>query len=373
MPLKEITGNQQLDFQINRVLTYGELAANEKQIIEYTKGIKTLDQWHHAWKTIGEITEKDKEYLHSAYAYRMAEFFLKETHPEKHSLYLKSVEYFYKGFDELGYNYEIIEIPYQNTSLHSLRFKAIEEKGIIVVCGGYDSFIEEFVLAVKDLVDTGYTIVLFEGDGQGKTLKNGLPLIHDWERPTKAVLDYYDIKKCAMMGISWGGYLALRAAAYEKRIHKVIAYDVLDDGVEVMTNIFPSILRKLIRRELKRNNSRFVNFLVNLLIKKSIIADWSMMQGMYITKTETVFEFYQELKKHVLTQEICDNLECDILLLAGEKDHYVPKEQYFRLKEKIHNANNLKYRLFTEQEGGEQHCQVGNHKLAIDETMKFLM
>jgi pimeloyl-ACP methyl ester carboxylesterase len=370
---KVITGKKQLDFQINRILTYGELASNEKQILEYTKNIKTLDEWYRVWKNLGEISEVKKEYMHSAYAYRMAEFFLKETHPEKHSLYLKSVEYFYKGFDELGLKYEIIKIPYQNTSLHSLYFKAVEEKGIIVVCGGYDSFIEEFVLAVKDFVDDGYTIILFEGDGQGKTLKNGLPLIHNWERPTKAVLDYYDIKECAMIGISWGGYLALRAAAYEKRIRKVIAYDVLDDGVEVMTNIFPSILRKLLRREMRLNNARLVNFLVDFLRKKSIIADWGIMQGMYITKTKTAFEFYQELKKHVLTQEICDNLECDVLLLAGEKDHYIPKEQYFRLKEKIHNANSLKCRLFTVQEGGEQHCQIGNYKIAIDEMMKFIM
>ncbi|OGO77363.1 MAG: hypothetical protein A2Y23_10990 [Clostridiales bacterium GWB2_37_7] len=44
--------------------------------------------------------------------------------------------------------------------------------------------------------------------------------------------------KYALTGLSWGGNLALRAAAYEKRIRKATAYDIMDDKDEGMTNIF---------------------------------------------------------------------------------------------------------------------------------------
>lgn len=74
--------------------------------------------------------------------------------------------------------------------------------------------------------------MFFEDDGQGKTLKNGLALTHAWEEPTKCVLDYFHIGSCPMIGISWGGYFAMRAAAFEPRISAVAAYDVTDDGLE---------------------------------------------------------------------------------------------------------------------------------------------
>ena len=44
---------QQFNFQINRVLTYGEMAGHETEIIQATKGIKTLDDWFDAWVCLG--------------------------------------------------------------------------------------------------------------------------------------------------------------------------------------------------------------------------------------------------------------------------------------------------------------------------------
>jgi hypothetical protein len=45
---------------------------------------------------------------------------------------------------------------------------------------------------------------------------------------------------------------------------------------------------------------------------------------------------------------------------------------YDLLKDGIKNAISLRSRLFTQAEGGEQHCQIGNHQLAIDEIIKWL-
>ncbi len=52
-------------------------------------------------------------------------------------------------------------------------------------------------------------------------------MTHEWEKPVNTVLDYFKLNEVTLIGISLGGYLALRAAAYEKRIKKVIAYDVI--------------------------------------------------------------------------------------------------------------------------------------------------
>jgi len=62
----------------------------------------------------------------------------------------------------------------------------------------------------------------------------------------------------------------------------------------------------------------------------------------------------------------------DVLLLAGEADHYVPVAQFHRQRDALVHARSLSCRLFTAAEGGEQHCQVGNHRLAVDEIVRWL-
>lgn len=370
--IKDITGIQQFDFQINRVLTYGEAAADKEEVVGKAHNIKNLAQWFDVWVALGEKYEISAEYMRAAYAYRMAEFFLKEDHPKKNYMYEKSVKNFHKAFRQMRLNYEVHEIPYMGKEMHSIIFKNKNEKGTLLVCGGYDSFIEEFVLAITKFTQAGYTIILFEGDGQGKTLKNGLKFIANWERPTSCVLDYYGIKECIMIGISWGGYLALRAAAFEKRIEAVVAYDVLENGFDCMTNIFPGALKLLVRYSILKNKKIFLNIILGIIRKKSLLADWAMMQGMYITGTDNPYDFYKELQKHNLSQDICDRLNCHVLLLAGEKDHYIPKDQFYKLIVKINYAKSLSARLFTEAEAGEQHCQIGNHQLAIEEIFNWI-
>ena len=370
--IKDITGIQQLDFQINRVIAYGDSAGDAKKIIEKTRGIKDLTTWFQVWSDLGNYYRKTSQHLRTAYAYRMAEFFLNEDHPQKNHMYEESYKYFHLAFRQMGLNYTVHEISFMNTYMHSLCFKSENEKNIVLICGGYDSFIEEFVPAILDFANNGYTVILFEGGGQGKTLKNGLTFMAHWEKPTSCVLDYYKINSCTMVGISWGGYLAVRAAAFEPRIKAVVAFDVLENGFLCMTDMFPSIIKSMVRYFVLYEKKRISNRILQMLRRKSLIADWAMMQGMYITGTKTPYDFYRELLNHALPQEICDKLTCHVLLLAGEKDHYIPNDQFYRLSNKIKHAKSLSARMFTEAEGGEQHCQTGNYQLAVDEILNWM-
>ncbi|WMJ90343.1 alpha/beta hydrolase family protein [Anaerocolumna sp. MB42-C2] len=370
--IKNITGIQQLDFQINRVLTYGELAGDAEEIVAKTHSIKDLATWFEVWSALGNKYQNTTQYLRAAYAYRMAEFFLKENHPQKNLMYELSYKYFHLAFRQMKLNYTIHEIPYMNSYIHCLSFKCEKERSVLLICGGYDSFIEEFVPALIDFTNNGYTVILFEGGGQGKTLKNGLTFMAEWENPTSCVLDYFNIKSCNMIGISWGGYLAVRAAAFESRIRAVVAYDVLENGFLCLTSVFPRMIKYMVRFLVLHKKEKNANRMLNFLRKRSIIADWAMMQGMYITGTKTPYDFYRELLKHCLPQNVCDRLTCHVLLLAGEKDHYIPGNQFYRLANKIKHTKSLTTRIFTEAEGGEQHCQIGNHQLAVNEILNWL-
>lgn len=362
----------QFNFQANRVLTYGELAGNREMIKAQIAEVRTFDDWFTAWLNMAQCAEENECYLHAAYYYRMAEFFLKADDERKEKIYAKCIEDFYHGFDlELHMRYEKVEVPFEGKNLHCLKLSHSCPKGTVIVCGGYDSFIEEFVLQVHELVSQGYEIILFDGPGQGKCLREKLYFRFDFEKATSTVLDHFNIEECAMVGISWGGYFALRSAAYEKRISAVVAYDVMDNGLEVMTNVFPSLICKMIRLAYHCEWKRLINGLTAIIARKSVLADWALSQGMYITGTGSPFEFYQNLSYHNLAG-VTDLITQDVLLLAGEKDHYIPLNQFYRLKNSIHNANSLSYRLFTTAEGGEQHCQVGNHMLAVNTIIDWL-
>ena len=130
-------------------------------------------------------------------------------------------------------------------------------------------------------------------------------------------------------------------------------------------------MKRLVGGAIHQGRQRLVNKLVGFAMKKSLLAQWAFTQGMHITHTKTPFEFYCKLQLHTL-EPIAEKITQDVLLLAGEKDHYIPKEQFEKARAELINARSLKARMFTVEEGGEQHCQIGNHKLAIDEIVGWL-
>jgi len=146
---------------------------------------------------------------------------------------------------------------------------------------------------------------------------------------------------------------------------------VLYDGYDCMTNPFPFIMKIVFNILFSLKAKNLINGLIYRIMKKNLLVHWAIEHGQYITGTDTPFEFYAHLKKHTL-KGIEKNITCNVLLLAGEKDHYIPLRHYYILMKKIKNANTLTGRIFTQEEGGQEHCQIGNHTLAIDYIINWL-
>jgi len=360
---------KQFDFQINRILTYGDKACDINELKSASVKITDFNSWYLTWKQLGEIAESDNRSLHAAYYYRLAEFFLTQS-AEKQEMYKRSITNFHKII-LADSSLKIEYIPYENTSMKTFIFRSENAVGNLVVFGGYDSFIEEFYLPVKELFESRYNIYLFEGAGQGETLKKGLTFEPYWEKPMKAMLDFFNLDNVCVIGISWGGYLALRAAAFEKRITKVVAYDVLYDGFDCMTSPFPKAIKIFMRFLFQIKAKSIINAILNKVKRKKLIVNWAISHGQYITGEKTPYDFYVHLKKHTL-KDIMDKIKCDVLLLAGEKDHYIPNSHFYILKNGIINAKSVTGKMFTVAEGGAEHCQIGNHRLAIDYILNWL-
>ncbi|MGG3841094.1 hypothetical protein ABEV00_29305 [Paenibacillus thiaminolyticus] len=116
---------------------------------------------------------------------------------------------------------------------------------------------------------------------------------------------------------------------------------------------------------------RLINFLLRRAMKKHLILDWAISHGQYVTGTESPYHFYMDLKRHTL-QGITSQIECDVLLLAGERDHYIPNTHFHLLMNRLANANTLTGRMFTEEEGGAEYCQIGNHRIAMKAIVDWL-
>src|SRR5207247_685314 len=92
--------------------------------------------------------------------------------------------------------------------------------------------------------------------------------------------------------------------------------------------------------------------------RPSSVFDWCVTQGMHITGTKTPWDFLTRISQHSL-EGILHNVKQDILLTEGEQDHLFDIGWIHRVMKELVCARSVTARIFTEREGGEQHCQVG--------------
>lgn len=266
-----------------------------------------------------------------------------------------------------GENLELFEIPYEGHKLPAIRLKAEEEKGVVLLHGGFDSFIEELYLWLRQFPAAGYTIILFEGPGQGRPLHEGLKMTHEWEKPVAAVLDFFELEGVTLIGVSLGGYLALRAAAYEPRIQHVVAWDIIWDTLRGFNRDKPESFFQLILS----GERDAVNAMAAQAREQNDMVEWMFTHGMHVTGAEAPFDHLYTFTKYQ-TKDLSPLIQQDVLLLAGENDHFVPVEFFELQKAALTSARSIRSRLFTAEEGGDQHCQVGRIDLATDEILDWL-
>jgi pimeloyl-ACP methyl ester carboxylesterase len=360
-----------MNFQVNRVLAHGDEACREEELWEIAPRIAKFDfgAWYREWHMLARKAESEERFMHAAYYHRTSEFYLPDSHPEKDASYQDFRRCFYRAVDKRLF--ESFEVPYEGKNLAAIRLRAKKEKGVVVIHGGYDSFMEEFYLQQRKLPAAGYTVILFEGPGQGRTLRDGLKMTADWEKPVSAILDFFNLDQVGLIGVSLGGYLALRAAAYEPRIQRVVAYDVVYDALECFVRNVPVAVRGVLLNMIRSGKKQEINSLIAETRKRDDLMDWAVSHGMYITGAETPFDYLQFFSKFT-TKELSPLIRQDVFLMAGENDHLVPLEMYSKQKEALINARSVRGRVFTAAEGADQHCQVGNIDLAFEVILNWL-
>ncbi|WP_414581172.1 alpha/beta hydrolase [Scytonema sp. PCC 10023] len=351
-----------LNFQFNRWVQWlGEASVLEDMQTVAPK-IKTYADLRREFLALSEQALDQDRPLPAAYYLRTAEFFVWADDPQKRPMRHRFIQMMRQCYGITGN--EQYQIPYQTGFLPAYRFTVQQSKATLVLFGGYDSYIEEFFPIAFFFVEAGYEVVIFEGPGQGGALEDaGLAMVPNWEEPVKIVLDYFGLNDVILMGISLGGGLVIRAAAFEPRVRYVIADDIFCDSFEVLLRSLSATLKAQVEQYLTEQAADPLNTLLNKLMPQSPILDWGIRQGMHIMGTTTPYEFLQAIQAYN-TIEISNRIRADVLLLAGSEDHYVPLHQLYRQAEALTNVR-LTTRVFTRAEQAQNHVHVGNLGLSL--------
>ncbi len=366
--------NVSMNFQMNRL--YG--CVGELEMLEEMRAvaprISTYTDWKREFVALAKRASKNGHLLRSGFYWRSAEFFMRVDDPDRkpaREKFLGAVRSVYGA--ELGERYAV---PYTDgkTSgfLPAYRFKPSRVKGTIVLFGGFDSYIEELTSVFVHLRDAGYDVIAFEGPGQGGALdESGLVMTAEWHKPVSAVLDHFALERVTLIGMSLGGCLVMRAAAFEPRVERVIAYDVLTSFQEVNLGQTRPGVRGVLKTLLWLRAATIVNWLIGRVAKTNPVVEWGIRQGMHVTGTNSAFEYLQSVARFE-TKDVSASISQDVLLLAGSEDHYVPIEQWYRQIAMLNKARSITARLFTRSERAQNHCQVGNFGLALRTIVNWL-
>ena len=375
--------DQTYHFQTLRALSdepYG--GSDTEEVLETVKHIRSGDAqgWYKAWSATAERTlalaERTQDpqsrggaFLRAHTYFRTAEFLLPPSDSKRIIATQKNMSAFYTGLATLGIKYEHMEAPYGKGYHLPMNYYPAEaqnrKKTLLVFHGGYDSTLEElYFVLVKDAHDHGYDVLTFDGPGQGLVLRQQkLPFTYEWEKPTGAVMDTFLAhharpQKMVLIGMSMGGYLAPRAAAFDSRFDGVVAYDVFFDLGAVGKRYVP----KMAFWMRDHGMTGLVDTLINWKASRAPGVRWALDNGMWTLGKEHPLDVIDEFQKYTLAG-VAQRIKCDVLILAGTEDHFVPVEQVKSFQDALTSARSVTTKVYDRESGGAEHCQLGAHTL----------
>jgi alpha-beta hydrolase superfamily lysophospholipase len=382
-------GDPTYNYQTIRAFSHIPFGGGEAgEILVATSDIREGDNesWFQAWVRLAkrvEETGRDKNdpisrgraLLRAHNYYRTAEFLLYPGDPRRVDTFRKSVKAFNDGLNALGVEHELIEVAYEEYSLKAVYYpgpEGLDHKPLIVACGGYDSTMEElYFIIVAAALERGYSVLTYEGPGQGSVLREqGLLFTHEWEKPNGAVIDEF-IKshkrpdKIILYGLSLGGYLAPRSAMYDRRIDGLVVNNMLYDMQEAAFDQVPGFVGFLYKHGLHGT----LNLIVKLKMKNSPGVRWGIKNTQWAMGAKEPVEAFDVFAKYNL-KDVAENVHCDVLILAAEKDHMISLKQLYDLQEKLVNARSVTVNIFPAGEGAQEHCEFGaitqSHEVIFD-------
>jgi pimeloyl-ACP methyl ester carboxylesterase len=367
--------NVSVNFQMNRWMNWmgAQSASALDEMRSVAPRIRTYPDFVREFLDLAKRSETEGQICKQAYYLRAAEFFMLPEAPEKAGVrehFVRLVRE-WNGISDAEYD----RVPYGPGMLPSYVLAPERDvtHGTMVVHGGFDSYIEEWFPALLTLRDAGFRVIAFDGPGQGGALEEyGLTMTEHWEKPVGAVLDHFGLEDVTLLGFSLGGGLAIRAAAFEPRIRRVIADDIMTDFLRVTLRQQGRAANVLVPGLVAVHASGALDALLKARMRASLVAEWGTRQGMHVQGARTPAEFFEMVLRYA-TLPVSHLVKQDVLLMAGSEDHYVPLNQFPQQLAALTGARSVTARLFTRDEQAQNHCQVGNLGLSLRVIIDWIL
>lgn len=356
--------NKFLNYQLNRWYSLGYTRLEDIQ--EVGNSIHSFEDYVLAFRMAADKAKQEGRLQHAAMYLRASEFLIAPNDPQKIPVYLEFIDLFNEAFQHE--HVERHQVPYNGSYLSAMKFpsKKSDKKGTIIGIPGFDAFIEEFYAIWDFFAEQGYDCIAFEGPGQGGSRRLYHQYFdHDYEKPTAAVLDYFQISEVTALGVSMGGYWIMRAAAFEKRISRVIAMPPVYDWL-AMTNAFNAQLARWFLKH-KGLSNFFVRQKMRVGTLRHTVNNTLFIQ--HKTEPHDAVVWMMGMNQSHICSHLIDQ---DVLLLTGEHDTFQPPILLRKQQAALTHAKSVITRIFTKAEHADQHCQIGNLQIALDVMKDWL-
>jgi dienelactone hydrolase len=226
--------------------------------------------------------------------------------------------------------------------------------------GGFDSTEEELYFSGgAAAARRGYHVLAFAGPGQGSALRDQKLLFRpDWEAAVTPAVDWLlarpdvDPDRIALMGMSFGGLLAPRAAATEHRVAALIAYDGLYSFADSLYRGVGLEVMELVGEDLVTSDTKANALLEEFTSSKAQTFGPIFQWGMWVLGADSMATVLRAVAPYTL-EGYAPLVTCPTLVLDGENDPGHASQLYEALR------CQKTYHLFPAAEGGGEHCQEG--------------
>lgn len=307
-----------------------------------------------------------EQFMRASTYYRVATFYLPPADPRLRIYRRQSRDSFRRALALRAPHAEAIAIPFEGSTLPGYFVSAGNEpRPTLLVLGGFDSSAEELMQWIGlSCAQRGWNALVFEGPGQPGAMDGnpGLVFRPDYEAPVGAVVDHVlgrrdvDPQRIALLGYSFGGYLAPRAAARDPRIHAVIANTIGVDIAAAMRMAIPSLFWKL--------PEGFVDTTFTALSRVSVTLRFFLERAREAFGVQTPSQFLKVWEPYNLWS-VRDELRAPLLVVMTEDE--IAEAPRALIEDTLEFLQGLPapatFRVFTRATGGSAHCQLDSPEL----------
>ena len=365
----EYTGNRQFDLQINRYLgPILDRPGMDRLTTSTLSRIRSTSQLTQFAQRMAARFDAEGDAAAAWRLYFLAAFYLPE-HDQRKRHFIDAAS---RNFDAAHTHLAMRRhtVPCKDGLLTAIHWQADPDDharfpdapSTLVMMNGYDGYAEEIMGFAEYFPCRPFDIIAFDGPGQGHTALAGMPLEPQWERPTEAVLDYFGVDSAAALGVSFGGNLVMRAAAYCPRISHVIAFDMMYQLLDGLTMPLPRPLRPIADAVVANPRPAWlIDAALGVAPRFSADLAWKLQQARHLTGLSKPSEVLRAFGDYTMAP-LEGAIRQPCLVLAGDADQYVPFERLGDVRRALANAAELDVRAFHEAEDPDmaQHCQIGD-------------